>query len=512
MSNGLEVAPLLAPAEIEDRTLTEEELVDPVHPYLRIHPDGTVVAYSSQIEMGQGIQTGLATIVAEELDADFDTIRVVNAANGRGPKGDVYANPDVGGAFQLTGASNSMKGFWVRYRLAAAQARSRLVAAAAEAWDVPAAEIEIENSVTRHPRSGKQSTFGELALRAEQLPVPDGVQPKDPADYKLIGREGRLRVDGVPKILGATPYTIDVTLPGMLTALRRGGIPADHIARRTVAFFLLTSLANVGTLILFALGLMGRDPNQGVTFAFAGVAVAGVVIVIVVVPALTTRYLAGRDPLPDDATRFWVVVRRGIEALGQGVSDALLLLRKRQLGVLIGSVGYMAFDIAVLGVCFRAFGHGPSVGVLVVAYIIGLLGGIIPVPGGIGGTEGGLSACSPSTMSPSRARRSRSSPTAPFSCGSPRSSDSSRSSDCVVRFAGKPHPLRCALHSPYRSRSSTCRWRHGDLPCGAGILLAGARRGWARLAAMIASASQAEPPRLGRRIVRLFAPIAGRWR
>ena len=138
LSNGAEPAPLVAPDEIEDRRLTPEELVDPVHPYIRIRPDGTIVAYSSQIEMGQGIHTGLATIVAEELDADFDSVRVVNAANGRGPNGDVYGNPDLGSAFQLTGASNSMKGFWVRYRLAAAQARARLVAAAAEAWEVPA--------------------------------------------------------------------------------------------------------------------------------------------------------------------------------------------------------------------------------------------------------------------------------------------------------------------------------------------------------------------------------------
>ena len=180
-------------------------MADPVHPYIRIREDGTIVAYSSQIEMGQGIHTGLATIVAEELDADFDSIRVVNAANGGGPPNDVYGNPDAGGALQLTGASNSMKGFWVRYRLAAAQARARLVAAAAEAWDVPAAEVEVENGVVRHA-SGRQAAFGELAARAEQLPVPDGVEPKDPADFKLIGREGRLRVDSVPKILGTHPF------------------------------------------------------------------------------------------------------------------------------------------------------------------------------------------------------------------------------------------------------------------------------------------------------------------
>jgi isoquinoline 1-oxidoreductase subunit beta len=218
LTAGVEPAPLVAPAEIEERRLTAEEIVDPVAPYIRIQPDGTVVAYSSQVEMGQGIHTGLATIVAEELDADFESVRVVNAANGVGPNGDVYGNPDLGSAFQLTGASNSMKGFWVRYRLAAAQARARLVAAAAEQWNVPVAEIEVGNGVVRDA-SGRQAPFAELAARAEQLPVPDGVEPKDAADYKLIGRDGRLRVDAVPKILGATHYTIDLDVPGMLTAV-----------------------------------------------------------------------------------------------------------------------------------------------------------------------------------------------------------------------------------------------------------------------------------------------------
>jgi isoquinoline 1-oxidoreductase beta subunit len=218
LASGIDPGPLVAPPEPENQRLTNEEMADPVHPYIRIHADGTIVAYCSQIEMGQGIHTGLATLVAEELDADFESVRVLNAANGSGPNGDVYGNPDLGSAFQLTGASNSMKGIWGRYRLAAAQARARLVAAAAETWGVPANEVELDRSVARH-RGGGQATFGELAARAEQLPVPDGVQPKDPADFKLIGREGRLRVDARPKILGETRYTIDVSMPGMLTAL-----------------------------------------------------------------------------------------------------------------------------------------------------------------------------------------------------------------------------------------------------------------------------------------------------
>jgi isoquinoline 1-oxidoreductase subunit beta len=217
LASGDDPAPLVAPPDLEVHRLTPDEMADPVHPYIRIREDGTVVAYSSQIEMGQGIHTGLATIVAEELDADFDSVVVVNAANGGGPPNDVYGNPDSGGALQITGASNSTKTFWARYRSIAAQARARLAAAAAELWDVPADEVTFERGVV-HDASGRQATFAQLAARAEQLPVPEGVKPKEPSDYTLIGG-ARLRVDSVPKILGTTRFTIDVSVPGMLTAL-----------------------------------------------------------------------------------------------------------------------------------------------------------------------------------------------------------------------------------------------------------------------------------------------------
>jgi isoquinoline 1-oxidoreductase beta subunit len=151
--------------------------------------------------------------VAEELEADFDSIRVVNAANGVGPRGDVYGNPDFGGALQVTGASNSMKGSFVRYRQAGAREKARLVAAAADTWRVPAAQVDVQRGVLSHA-SGRRATFGELAARAEQLPVADDVRLKEPSEFKLIGHEGRLRVDAAEKILGRTGYTIDVSLPG----------------------------------------------------------------------------------------------------------------------------------------------------------------------------------------------------------------------------------------------------------------------------------------------------------
>jgi uncharacterized protein (TIRG00374 family) len=176
-------------------------------------------------------------------------------------------------------------------------------------------------------------------------------------------------------------------------ALRRSGISAEHIARRTVAFFLVTSLANVGTLIvcalLFLVGVLHHDAAPIVTYVFAGVAVV-VILIALGLPLMTKRSRARRAGRPAPTGKLRKLAFATIDALGDGVQDALSLLRQRQLGVLLGAFGYMAFDIAVLGACFRAFGHVPPVGVLAVAYIIGQIGGLIPIPGGIGGTEGGL--------------------------------------------------------------------------------------------------------------------------
>jgi isoquinoline 1-oxidoreductase beta subunit len=218
LAAGDDPGPLTAPPEPEVHRLTAEEMADPVHPYVRVREDGTIVVLSAQIEMGQGVHTGLATLVAEELDADFDSVRVVNAANGVGPNGDVYGNPATGGVYQWTGGSNSIKGSFLRYRTAGAQARARLVAAAADAWQVPPGEVAVDRGVLSHP-SGKQASFGELAARAEQLPVPDDVRLKDPSEFGLIGHEGRLLVDSPGKILGRTQFTIDVSLPGMVEAV-----------------------------------------------------------------------------------------------------------------------------------------------------------------------------------------------------------------------------------------------------------------------------------------------------
>lgn len=173
-------------------------------------------------------------------------------------------------------------------------------------------------------------------------------------------------------------------------ALHRGGMSAEHIGRRSVAFFLLTSLASVSTLIVFAaafaVGILSHDPAPAVTYAFAGLA-AALIVLVLGLPALVTRF-GGRDPLPHGSSRFRVFVRGARDALRAGVGDSLLLLRERPLWILAGSFGWLAFDIATLWASFRAVGHSPALGVLVAAYIIGQIGGLLPIP--IGGIEGGM--------------------------------------------------------------------------------------------------------------------------
>jgi isoquinoline 1-oxidoreductase beta subunit len=183
-------------------------------PYLMIGADGKVTVLSSQFEMGQGSYNGVATLVAEELDADWSTIDVKGAA-GNIP---AYGNIAFGGTMQGTGGSTSMSTSWERYRKAGAAARAMLVAAAAAEWGVDAAEITVENGTLAHP-SGKSGGFGAFAAKAATMPVPTDVKLKEPGDWKLIGNAKLKRFDSARKANGTEQYTIDVKLPGMLTAV-----------------------------------------------------------------------------------------------------------------------------------------------------------------------------------------------------------------------------------------------------------------------------------------------------
>lgn len=175
-------------------------------------------------------------------------------------------------------------------------------------------------------------------------------------------------------------------------ALRRLGMNRDRIARRTAAFFLLTSMANVAGVVVFAglylIGVLGHDPNPALTYSFGAGALTAIVVVLAL-PAVLPR-LPSRASRATGSGRVASALRLVRYSVAEGVRDSLMLLRQQPLGVIAGSVGVTAFDLAVLGVCFHAFGGSPPIGVLVLGYLIGQLGGNLPIPGGVGGIEGGL--------------------------------------------------------------------------------------------------------------------------
>jgi uncharacterized membrane protein YbhN (UPF0104 family) len=178
--------------------------------------------------------------------------------------------------------------------------------------------------------------------------------------------------------------------------LRQGGMAPDRIARRSVAFFLLTSIPNFVCAAAFGILLgTGAVPSPGPRLlgAIFGVLAVAAVIVVAVLPRALGRVAPDRDgPLREDGlrTRAGRFARRAAGALAAGVEDTGMLLRRRQPYALLGAVGYMAFDLAALAASFEAFGAAPSFAAFVFAYVIGQLGGLVPLPGGIGGIEGGL--------------------------------------------------------------------------------------------------------------------------
>src|ERR1700689_62461 len=181
--------------------------------FVRIGADNSITIIAKHIEMGQGSYTGLATVLADELDADWAQVRVESAP----ADATRYANL-VFGKIQGTGGSSSIANSWPQLRDAGAKARAMLLTAAANEWHVPVGELTVEKSGFSHTASKRQASFGSLVKKAAALPVPETVQLKDPKDFKLIG--GRpARVDVPAKCDGTAQFTIDVEMPGMLVAL-----------------------------------------------------------------------------------------------------------------------------------------------------------------------------------------------------------------------------------------------------------------------------------------------------
>ena len=179
--------------------------------FVRIGANNTVTVIVKHLEMGQGTYTGLPTLVAEELDADWSQMRAVGA-----PADAKLYNNLFWGPAQGTGGSTALANSYEQLRKAGATARAMLVAAAAEKWKVPAEQIKVSKGVVSH--GTRKASFGELAADAAKQKVPEDVRLKDPKDFVLIGKP-LPRTDARAKSNGSAQFTQDVQLPGMLTAV-----------------------------------------------------------------------------------------------------------------------------------------------------------------------------------------------------------------------------------------------------------------------------------------------------
>jgi isoquinoline 1-oxidoreductase beta subunit len=182
-----------------------------VNAWVVIRPDDTVVIRIARSEMGQGTLTGLAQLVAEELECDWSKVTTEFPSPGQN-----VARKRAWGDFS-TGGSRGIRTSQDYVRKGGATAREMLIQAAANEWKVPASECTVSDSVITHKASGKTTTYGKVAEAAAKLTPPADVKLKDPKDWKLAGK-GVRRLDTPDKVTGTTVYGIDVKLPGMLNA------------------------------------------------------------------------------------------------------------------------------------------------------------------------------------------------------------------------------------------------------------------------------------------------------
>jgi isoquinoline 1-oxidoreductase beta subunit len=213
---GLVVGVYLAPAGkfAQAATATPGTPFAP-NAFVRVGADHSVTVLIKHIEFGQGPFTGLSTLVAEEMDADWAQMRAEHApANAQ-----LYNNLQFG-PMQGTGGSNAIAESHEQMRKAGATARALLVQAAAQEWKVSPSEITVDKGVIAHAASKRSGQFGDFATAASKLPVPTEVALKDPANFKLIGKEGAVkRLDSAAKSAGRARFSMDVYEPDMLTVV-----------------------------------------------------------------------------------------------------------------------------------------------------------------------------------------------------------------------------------------------------------------------------------------------------
>jgi isoquinoline 1-oxidoreductase subunit beta len=182
----------------------------PPDAFVNIRPDGKIVIQVNRLEFGQGVQTALPMLLADEMDADWSNV-IANLA----PAADVYKDPVFG--IQIVGGSGSIAHSFKQYRELGAKTRAMLVAAAADRWGTTVDQCRTEASVAHGP-NGKSATYAELASEAARKPVPATVRLKSPTEFRLVGKKVK-RLDSAAKCNGSLKFGLDLDLPGMKVAV-----------------------------------------------------------------------------------------------------------------------------------------------------------------------------------------------------------------------------------------------------------------------------------------------------
>ncbi len=180
--------------------------------FIRIDSDGQIVLTMPYVEMGQGDYTAIPMLIAEELEVDLKQVRVEHAP----PNPKLYGNPLLAGV-QATGGSTAISAAWKPMREAGAVARTLLVSAAAQRWNIDPASCRAQTGEVFHPPTGRRVTYGELAADAARMPVPASIVLKRPEDFKLIGTPAK-RLDTPAKVNGSAVFGIDARPPGVKIA------------------------------------------------------------------------------------------------------------------------------------------------------------------------------------------------------------------------------------------------------------------------------------------------------
>src|SRR5712691_3865679 len=198
------------PAFAQEGTQVPPPKVYPPDAFVHIRPDGKILITVNRLQFGQGVQTSLPMILADELDADWSQV-IADLA----PAADVYRDPLFG--IQMVGGSGSIAHSFQQYRELGAKTRAMLVAAAADRWHVSPDQCRTENSVVYGP-GNRSARYAELAKDAARKPLPDKARLKNPSEFRLIGKKIR-RLDSRPKCDGSQKFGLDLDLPGMKTAV-----------------------------------------------------------------------------------------------------------------------------------------------------------------------------------------------------------------------------------------------------------------------------------------------------